>query len=109
MITATVVKNRSEYVSFSCKGHAGFARAGKDIVCSAISALTINAANSIMTLTSSKIDVNENDGFLSWKFTEGCDRDATLLMDSLLMGLRSVEEEYNKKYLRIEIKEDSHD
>ena len=83
-------------------------KAGKDIVCSAISVLTINAANSIMTLTDSKIRVSENDGFLSWEFEDTPQKDATLLMDSLLIGLRSVEEEYGK-FLKIEIKEVDHD
>ncbi|MBQ6128794.1 MAG: ribosomal-processing cysteine protease Prp [Lachnospiraceae bacterium] len=108
MVTATVVKNPSGYESFSCKGHAGFAKSGKDIVCSAISALTINTANSIMTLTDTKISVSENDGFLSWKFDEGSDDRSDLLMDSLLIGLGSLEEEYGN-YLKVEIKEVSHD
>ncbi len=108
MVTATVVKDSKGYVSFTCKGHAGFMRKGKDIVCSAISILTINTANSIMTLTDSKIRVDENDGFLSWEFEDAPTRDAMLLMDSLLIGLRSVEEEY-ENYLKIEIKEVDHD
>ncbi|MBQ6129398.1 MAG: ribosomal-processing cysteine protease Prp [Lachnospiraceae bacterium] len=108
MVTATVVKNPSGYESFSCKGHAGFAASGKDIVCSAISVLTINTANSIMTLTDTKISVSENDGFLSWKFEGGSGKEADLLMDSLLIGLKSLEEEYGK-YLKLEIKEVSHD
>ncbi len=105
MVTATVVKDSKGYVSFTCKGHAGFMRKGRDIVCSAISVLTINTANSIMTLTGTKISVNENDGFLSWEFTGEADKEATLLMDSLLIGLGSIEEEYGKKYLTLEIKE----
>ena len=104
MVTATVVKDPSGYISFECSGHAGFMKKGKDIVCSAISMLTINTANSIMTLTDTKISVDENDGFISWRF-EGtpCEK-ATLLMDSLLIGLRSVEEDY-KGYLTLRIEE----
>ena len=109
MVTATVIKDSSGYVSFECKGHAGYMRKGKDIVCSAISMLTINAANSIMTLTDTKINVNENDGFLSWTFGSAPDERAALLMDSLILGLKSIEEEYDNKYLKLEIKEVSHD
>lgn len=105
MITATVVKNPNGYVSFECKGHAGFMKKGKDIVCAAVSMLTINTANSIMTLTESKLNVDENDGFLSWEFDGSCDKDACLLMDSMILGLRSIEEDYNGKYLTLEIKE----
>ncbi|MCR5830657.1 MAG: ribosomal-processing cysteine protease Prp [Lachnospiraceae bacterium] len=104
MVTATVVKDPSGYVSFECSGHAGFLKKGKDIVCAAISALTINTANSIMTLTDTKINVNENDGFLSWTFDGPVDESATLLMDSLMIGLRSVEEEY-KNYLTLRVEE----
>ena len=104
MVTATVVKDPSGYVSFRCSGHAGYMRKGRDIVCSAISALTINTANSIMTLTDTRIDVNENDGFLSWTFENPPGKEATLLMDSLLIGLRSVNEQYGN-YLKLEIKE----
>ncbi|MCR5672623.1 MAG: ribosomal-processing cysteine protease Prp [Lachnospiraceae bacterium] len=109
MVTATVIKDSSGYVGFYCKGHAGFAKKGKDIVCSAISMLTVNAANSIMTLSESRINVNEEDGFLSWTFEGTADERATLLMDSLILGLRSIEDEYDKKYLKLEIKEVSHD
>ena len=104
MVTATVVKDPGGYVSFTVSGHAGFMKKGKDIVCSAISALTINAANSIMTLTDSKISVSENDGFLSWTFDGAVDDAATLLMDSLVIGLRSVEEEY-RNYLVLRVEE----
>ena len=104
MVTATVVKDPSGYVSFECSGHAGFMKKGRDIVCAAISILTINTANSIMTLTDTKIHVDENDGFISWKFEDRPGEAATLLMDSLLIGLRSVEEDY-KGYLTLRIEE----
>ena len=104
MVTATIIRDSSGYVSFSCSGHAGFMKKGKDIVCSAISALTINTANSVMTLTDTPIDVDENDGFISWKFEKKPDDKATLLMDSLVIGLRSIEEEY-KGYLILRVEE----
>ncbi|MCR5301742.1 MAG: ribosomal-processing cysteine protease Prp [Lachnospiraceae bacterium] len=105
MVTATFVKDPSGYVSFFCKGHAGYMEKGRDIVCSAISMLTINTANSIMALTETRIKADEKDGFISWTFEETPDEKATLLMDSLQMGLESVIREYGKKYLKLEIKE----
>ena len=104
MVTATVVKDPSGYVSFECRGHAGFLKKGKDIVCAAISMLTINTANSIMALSDTKISVNENDGFISWKFDDTPCEKANVLMDSLLIGLRSLEEDYNG-YLTLRIEE----
>ena len=104
MVTATVVKDSSGFKEFSCNGHAGYLKKGRDIVCSAISALTINTANSIMTLTDTPIDVDEYDGFLSWKFEKTPDEKAALLMDSLILGLKSVAEEY-KGYLTLRVEE----
>ena len=101
MVTAKVVKKNNIYVAFSCTGHAGFALSGKDIVCSAISMLTINCANSIMTLTNTIIDVSEEDGFISWEFVDEPDDKAALLMDSLIIGLKSIIEDYGKKYLTL--------
>ena len=109
MVTATVIKSPSGYVGFECKGHAGYLQKGKDIVCSAISMLTINTANSIMTLTQTPIDAEEKDGFITWTFKDVPDEKATLLMDSLVIGLGSIVEEYGKRYLKLEIKEVSHD
>ena len=105
MVTAKVVKKNNKYYSFICSGHAGFARSGRDIVCSAISMLTLNCANSIMALTTSEIDAEEKDGFVSWIFNGNVDDKATLLMDSLLIGLKSIIEEYGNKYLTLKIEE----
>ena len=105
MVTAKVVKKNDKYVSFECTGHAGYARKGKDIICSAISMLAYNCANSIMVLSKSEIEFYENDGFISWKFKNGIDDKATLLMDSLLIGLRSIMEDYDNKYLTLIIEE----
>lgn len=105
LVTAKIVKNSSGYVGFSSEGHAGYDIKGKDIVCSAISMLTINTANSIIALTDSKIDVSYDEGFISWKFKGTCDERATLLMDAMLMGLRSIEEDYDDKYLTVLIEE----
>lgn len=104
MVTAKIVKNSDKYISFSCKGHSGYADSGEDIVCSAISMLTINTANSIMALTDSEIEPQSEDGFISWKFDDIDDK-AILLMDSLLIGLKTIEDTYSKKYLTLIIEE----
>ena len=106
MITATVLKNSNNYISFSCEGHAGYARKGSDIVCAAVSMLTINAANSINELTDTKIDIviDEKSGFASWQFTDETDEKVRLLMDSLVLGLQSIRDNY-KKYLTLKIEE----
>ena len=42
MIRVTVKKRNGSYVSFTSKGHAGYAEEGYDIICAAVSVLIIN-------------------------------------------------------------------
>ncbi len=51
MIKIIVYKELEDYVGLRLMGHAGYADAGYDIVCSAISVLTINLVNSIEKFT----------------------------------------------------------
>ena len=44
-----------EIVGFQTEGHAGYADAGSDIVCAAISVLVINAINSVQVLLQSLV------------------------------------------------------
>ena len=51
MTTITIYKSdKGSYKGFTCKGHAGSAMSGKDIVCAAISILVINTVNSLEEL-----------------------------------------------------------
>ncbi len=48
MIQVTVFRNRNEkYIGFDCKGHAGYANYGEDVICAGVSALVINTVNAI--------------------------------------------------------------
>ena len=43
MTHVSVIKTRNgDYIGFNCIGHSGYAEAGEDIVCAAISVLVIN-------------------------------------------------------------------
>ena len=106
MITATIVKKPSgEYVGFQISGHAGYEEAGKDIVCAAVSCLAINTANSIEALTEDATHGQEEDGLLRFRLIGGCSEKSKLLLDSLVLGLNSIREQYGKEYLRISMKE----
>ena len=70
MITVTVSKKNNSYVSFTSKGHAGYAEEGYDIICAAVSALIINTVNSLEQLTGDQIQAEESDGFVSFSFVK---------------------------------------
>ena len=103
MIRIQVVKEQGCYRSFAIDGHAGYAEAGEDIVCAAVSALVINAINSIEQFTEDAFTCDCQDGMIrSWEFTSEVSGETKLLMDSLMLGLSSVQKSYGEKYLGIE-------
>ena len=72
MITFTVWKSEHQYKGFESKGHADYAEDGDDILCAAVSALTINAVNSIEEFTEDAYQVEqaEDGGYLKVLFPE---------------------------------------
>ena len=105
MITIKVRKKNGSYEEFISKGHAGYAEAGQDIVCAAVSALIINTVNSLEKFTDDKFDVQEKDGFVSIYFRNNLSERGMLLMDSLLLGLTEIAGSYNNRYLTVKVKE----
>ena len=106
MIHIDVEKRDGAYSFFRSSGHAGFAGVGEDIVCSAVSILVINTANSIMSFCDDAVSIDADDakGEISIRFDETPGHDATLLMDSMMLGLGGVAEEY-KDFVKIKYQE----
>ena len=107
MINATFYRNSDGlYMGFVVSGHAGYAKAGKDIVCSAVSALCINTVNSVDRLTKNNFDVNiDESGTIEFKFKSNPDDKGNLLVGALSLGLTELYKEYDGKYLQVYFKE----
>lgn len=105
MITITVLKHQGQYRGFRSQGHAGYAEDGYDIICAAVSVLTVNAVNSIDTFTEDVIVVRQEDGYLELTFEGTCSKEASLLLDSMVLGLKDIRESYGNNYLKIAAKE----
>lgn len=109
MIKAVFFKDSAaDYRGFSISGHAGYADFGSDIVCAAVSVLSINTVNSIEAFTKDKFEasIDEKTGSLTCRFPEKISTESTLLIDSLLLGLRGIEEDYtDNTYIKISIEE----
>ena len=108
MTTITIIKSKSgNYKGMTCSGHAGYADAGSDIVCAAISMLVINTINSLDTLAGARMQVatDEEEGYIDCKFLSELDERGILLMDSLILGLNGTVDEYGKKFLKLKFKE----
>ncbi|MDE6314707.1 MAG: ribosomal-processing cysteine protease Prp [Lachnospiraceae bacterium] len=111
MIKITIYKNQEdEYVGFQCKGHAAYDQSGHDIVCAAVSILVLNTVNSIEQFTYDKFKGEADDnktGFIEFMFHSEPSAEAALLIDSMILGLESIRNVYNKDqdYLSISFKE----
>ena len=99
MTTILIRKTKDSYQGFNCIGHAGYADAGSDIICAAVSVLVFNTLNAIESYTDDTMNVVTNDeaGLVS-------DR-AKLLLDTMILGLTGIEKQYGKKFLRLKFEE----
>lgn len=107
MTTITITKSSDDnFKKIECSGHAGFADRGEDIVCAAISVLTINLLNSIEKFTDDGIVIEQNDkkGLISIEFKDIPSKEADLLMRSFELGVSSIFEQYGKKFLNIKFR-----
>ena len=107
MTEITIIKSDSKYKGFTCMGHAEYAAEGEDIVCAAISVLTINTINSIDELTDDEIIVSADDeeGDLQMYFTDAPSKESILLMDSLKLGLETISSQYGEEFVKVVIQE----
>ena len=109
MTTVVISKDQNNaYRAFTCMGHAEYAKPGMpDILCAAISALTIGTINSLEELAGEKVSKTSNDetGFLRCEFQSVLHEKSSFLMDSMVFSLENLSREYGKKYLLVKFEE----
>ena len=109
MTTVVICKDqKGTYSGFYCMGHAEYARRGKpDILCAAISALTIGTINSLEELAGEKLNISQDDknGFLRCDFQSILQEKSVFLMDSMVFSLQNLSREYGEKYLQVKFEE----
>ena len=97
-------------IGYSAIGHAGYAHAGADIVCAAISALTQSTLNGLKNILCAPVMFEQDDdgafieAILTPEATQEEVRQAQLLLRTLLEGLQAIQREYPRN-LRIIFKE----
>lgn len=108
MINITIWKNQNaNYKCFEVIGHAEFAEFGNDIVCAGVSTLVINTINSIEKFTTDSITVHteEDSGLIRCVFSDSPSKEANLLLDSMVLGLEGIQNDYSKEYIKLIFKE----
>lgn len=107
MTNVVFKRNSGKLVSVNIKGHSGYDIEGKDIVCSAISVISITIANGITEILNVNADCTEKDGFLCINLTYLSNDDiekCQTLMETMLLGMKSVEFSYGK-YIKVFVEE----
>ena len=107
MIQATIYKKpEGQYKGFQVLGHADSVETGADLVCCAVSTLTINLVNSLEAFADDDFDLisNEELGLIQVTFKSKISNQAITLMKSYELGMTNLLLEYDD-WLRVFIKE----
>ncbi|MCM0648948.1 ribosomal-processing cysteine protease Prp [Clostridium swellfunianum] len=107
MISAIFKKDSDNIISVNLSGHAESVDEGYDMVCSAVSAVSLTIANGVTDVLGVKPAISLEDGFLSMDFRqlslEDIDKCQTLL-ETMLIGMKSIEGNYGD-YIKVELEE----
>jgi uncharacterized protein YsxB (DUF464 family) len=103
MIQVNITRdNRKRIVSVIIKGHADAGPYGHDLVCAAVSAVSFGCFNAIEELCQYEPDVEtkDNGGFLritlSSQLDDQTDQKVQLLLEGMLISLRTIEQSYEQ-------------
>ena len=100
MISAVLFRDGSDLTGCRIEGHSGWASAGSDIVCAAVSILgctCVNALESVCGVIPTITEYNEKNGVLAFELpvmTEAENGKAQILMGALRQGLEDLTAEY---------------
>lgn len=102
MIRIEVKKQNRDIIGFEVKGHAGSDEYGKDIVCAAVSVLTINCINSIEKFTEDTFttESDENTGRICFSLDKIPSPPCRILLESWYLGVSEIALDHSQ-YVRI--------
>lgn len=104
MVTVKLKKNRADDIcEIRVSGHANQAEYGKDIVCSAISVLTISTLNGLLEIAKVDVEYSINDGDVKIHILSKNEKSDAILK-TYELGIEALLEDYGK-YLQLVKKE----
>lgn len=103
-----IFRSNHEVIGYEIKGHSGFAEAGQDIVCAAVSVLAQTGANALEKLVGVEPEIQLEDGYLQVmlpKNLQESEREqAKTIFETILVGLEDVVEAY-PRYVKLKYRE----
>lgn len=95
-------------IGYEIKGHSGFAEAGQDIVCAAVSVLAQTGANALEKLAGIEPRIQMEDGYLQVMLPENLQESererVKMILDTVLLGLEDVVDAY-PRYVKLRYRE----
>ncbi len=100
MISVNFVRDKSGLIrKFTIMGHAGFEEAGRDVICSAVSAIAYTALGGMEELVGI-LNHTEKDGFMKFYLPVDIEKDkektARIILDTMAIGLKQIENSYGE-------------
>ena len=82
---------------FEARGHTGYAEAGEDIVCAAVSSAAYMAANTLTDVCGCAADVAEADGHLSVRLSETDAERGETVLRGFALHMKGLRDQYPKQ------------
>jgi len=108
VVRVMIFRSNTEVIGYEIKGHSGFAEAGQDIVCAAVSVLTQTGANALEKVAGLQPEIQVEDGYLQVMLPENLQESereqAKTIFGTILVGLEEVAEAY-PRYVKLKYRE----
>ena len=98
MIKISFLEKDSKIIKIEAQGHALFAQKGKDIVCSAVSAILVGGCNALEN--HSNYDIKIESGNLAIDTLDKITEQDEIVMRTIIIQLKTIEESYSS-YLKV--------
>ena len=94
MIKVEYIENSSNIEYIKISGHANYNDYGKDIVCSAVSAISIGALNALKNIENYAI--TQKEGLIIIENKNKSSYDDNIVLNTMLIQLKTIEQSYPK-------------
>ncbi|MDD4685768.1 MAG: ribosomal-processing cysteine protease Prp [Clostridia bacterium] len=100
MTIINILEKNNNIISIECKGHSGFARSGKDIVCSAVSSILGACLLGLKEVVKINVEHKQNDkiGYFLVKIQDGVSEQlmekAQILLQTTILSLIEISQDY---------------
>ena len=101
MIRAKIIRAGEQILGFECKGHAGYAEEGSDIICAAVSILTTTCVNALESVAGVKGKAKVDEGYMQVLIEKDqANHDTQVIFRTVIQGLRDLTDAY-PEYLQL--------